>query len=593
MASLRTALTAVVVGLLLLAAGGVATNAWFSTRALLDQTWRDTARMTAARTAKEAAVFLGDADPAVRMTEHLADEGLLDPNDYDAVMDHAVLMLETYPRHTWFSWADEQGALAAALWWPTEDGVELRKDLRVRQEDGQTWHRQWTRTDGEWLEVRNEYTAYDPRTRPWYIEGAKGDGVWVGPYLFLSRQQPGATYALGSRDSEGSLRGVWTSDFECGPLSAYLAGLQVEDSGRVYVVNDDGAVLGHPEGQVAGEGEVLNAADHPDAWLKTAWTHHKGTEPVAVDGLVVAVHPFPASSKVPWNVVVVVPEDELYGVARAQARQAAQLTLALLLLAVVWGLLFSRYLANAVRAVERQMGQIARFELSDVELSEKPSAFREINQMSTAHDHMKHGLRSFARYVPRQLVDQLMQGGTEATRGGSERVVTVLFCDIAGFTTLVEAGEPKVVFAALSAYLTEMDEIIEDEDGCVVQYLGDAIMAVWGAPAEDPDHAQKAVVAARRMREAIGRRIQEAPGQGWPELHTRIGLHTGPCLIGNVGAAERFSYTIVGEGVRTAEHMEGLNKKHGTQLLVSDATASRLRAPLQTEAVEPGVNRVM
>jgi adenylate cyclase len=212
--------------------------------------------------------------------------------------------------------------------------------------------------------------------------------------------------------------------------------------------------------------------------------------------------------------------------------------------------------------------------------------FSEINRMSRAHDHMKTGLRSFGRYVPRQLVAQLMRTGQEARVGGEVREVTVLFTDIVGFTTIVEREEPDIVLAALSDYLTEMNMLIQTEDGTVAQYLGDAIMAFWGAPEPRPDHALSACRAALHIRDKVQQLIEAAPQKGMPALPTRIGVNTGACMVGNIGAAERFSYTILGDPVNTASRIEGLNKEYGTTVLIGERTAELVADHLLVRPVD-------
>lgn len=589
--SIRLVLTTVVVTLLLLVSAGVGLNAFFSSRAALDESWHRNANSLADRTSKEAALFLVGARAAVRQAEAETDAGHLDPQDDEAVMAYALRVLHANAHFTWFSWSDESGTLAAALWWPTPEGIVLRKLLRV-QRDGGSWNRQWEERDGVWQLVVDEQGDYDPRARPYYQIGAarQEGGVWVDPYLFVTRMEPGVTFVSPSRTPEGALRGVWTSDFECGAISDYLATLKVGETGRVYVLDQSGAVVGHPEGQVAGDGAILNAADHPDPMLASAWKALEAREHApgafAFDTLLAAAHAFPEESGIPWTVLTVVPAEELYGAATQEVRRTAIITALLLLVALVLGTVFSQHLARSVIRVEAEMDRIARFDLSAAALADRPSMFREINAMGDAHDRMKQGLMSFGRYVPRQLVEQLMQGGDEARVGGEVREVTVLFCDIAGFTTLVEATPPERLVSALSEYMTCMNRLIVEEEGSVAQYLGDAIVAVWGAPRRVESHGLRATRAAVRMCALVDALIQEAAEKGFPEFHTRIGVYTGPCIVGNIGAEERFNYTILGEARTQAERLEGMNKRYGTSLLICENTAERVGGSFELRPIE-------
>jgi adenylate cyclase len=193
--------------------------------------------------------------------------------------------------------------------------------------------------------------------------------------------------------------------------------------------------------------------------------------------------------------------------------------------------------------------------------------------MAEAAQSMKEGLRSFGRYVPTGLVRQLIRSGTEATLGAEIRELTVLFTDIAGFTPIVESTPPDKVLDALGEYLEGMNVKIGDEGGTVCQYLGDAIMAFWGAPVEQPDHALRACRAALTMRRWSHHLVADAPARGLPALPTRFGVNTGDVMVGNIGAPQRFNYACLGDPVNTAARLEGLNKAYGTQILVGQQTA--------------------
>lgn len=571
MLSIRSVLMAGGVLALLMTSVVVGGYATVSTRRVLERSWQQQVENVADRTSGQIEVFLARAEPTVQMAEGQADAGLLDLDDPMALLDFNTRVLRHNPGHTWFSWADEQGTLASALWWPSDQGPILSRDLRLQTEEG-TWERRWEEHGGEWLLVSERWTDYDPRGRPYYRDSIASEGVWTSPYVYLSRGQAGVSYVLPSRDDERKLRGAWSSDFECGPIADYLASLRIGQTGRAYLVDAEGVLVAHPDGVLDEEGELLRAQTHPDPWLRAAWSAGPGS--FAEGGLVGAHRTLDSGPE--WTLLVVLPKSELYATAQSQERQLALFTALLLILALGVAALFARRFSEAVSAVEQQMKRIARFELNEVALADYGTVLREVRSMGHAHDRMKEGLRSFARYVPQQLVQQLMQRGEEAHLGGEERVLTVLFCDIAGFTTLMEGNEPMDVLGALTETMTELDRIIEGAGGTVVQYLGDAILAVWGAPEPMEHHALRATQAAMAMRERVDDLVAAAEAEGRPALRVRIGLHTGPCIVGNVGSEQRFSYTVLGEAVHRAEQVQDANKVHGTRVLLTAETAAEL-----------------
>lgn len=177
----------------------------------------------------------------------------------------------------------------------------------------------------------------------------------------------------------------------------------------------------------------------------------------------------------------------------------------------------------------------------------------------------------FSLYLPPLVVERMVAGGRMPELGGEEREVTVLFSDIAGFTAISEACDPAALVQGLNTYFSTMTDIIEAHGGFVDKYIGDAIVAVFGAPVNDPRHAEQAVRAAMQMRAAL-RAEPERFSLAGLQLKTRIGLNTGRVLIGNIGSPRRFNYTAMGDAVNLASRLEGANKVYGTSILVSEDT---------------------
>lgn len=233
-------------------------------------------------------------------------------------------------------------------------------------------------------------------------------------------------------------------------------------------------------------------------------------------------------------------------------------------------LAITRRISKPLTDLALDMAHIQDFDLdSDVEVR---SRIREVAKMKTALDNMKKGLRSFKRYVPADLVSELIQLGREAHLGAENRTLTILFSDIRDFTTLSETLPPAKLAESLAVYLEGMTTAILAEGGTIDKYIGDSVMAFWGAPHEAADHAERACRAALRCQEFIARRFGAERRADEPEFVTRIGVHTGTAYVGNFGFAERLSYTAIGDNVNLASRLEGVNKLYGTRLLVSEAT---------------------
>ncbi len=179
---------------------------------------------------------------------------------------------------------------------------------------------------------------------------------------------------------------------------------------------------------------------------------------------------------------------------------------------------------------------------------------------------------AFSHYVPGKVVNELLRNPDMLRLGGEERVMTVIFSDVAGFTAISEKLSPTELVAFLNEYLTAMTDIILSYDGIIDKYEGDAIMAEFGAPLPDPDHARKACLAALEMQKTLAGMRDKWKAEGKPELRARVGVNSGPMVIGNMGSREIFDYTVMGDNVNLSSRLEGANKIYGTYIMCSEAT---------------------
>ncbi len=184
---------------------------------------------------------------------------------------------------------------------------------------------------------------------------------------------------------------------------------------------------------------------------------------------------------------------------------------------------------------------------------------------------MISALDSFARYVPIELVRELLERGEVARIGGTTETLSILFTDIEGFTSLSERLEPEELTSHMAEYFSAMLEVIGEEKGTVDKFIGDAIVAFWGAPARNDRHAQSAVRAVLRASARLDSMNAAWERQGQPPLYTRFGLNTGAAVVGNVGAPERLNYTVLGDAINLASRLESLNRFYGARVLAAQS----------------------
>jgi len=222
-------------------------------------------------------------------------------------------------------------------------------------------------------------------------------------------------------------------------------------------------------------------------------------------------------------------------------------------------------------------------------------------------DVMAHGLEerdrirsTFGRYVSEDVAKKVLSGPDGARMGGEVREVTVLFSDLRGYSTISEMLSPTDTVEFLNEYLSVMNEVIDGHGGVIIEFLGDAILAVFGAPGDLEGHPERAVRCAMAMRDALGvfnERMNaegRAPWQrkGMAALGQRIGIHTGAVVAGNLGSRVRVKYAVIGDAVNVASRCEGLNKALGTDILCTSATWERLPDDLKGRLTDRGGHEV-
>ena len=192
----------------------------------------------------------------------------------------------------------------------------------------------------------------------------------------------------------------------------------------------------------------------------------------------------------------------------------------------------------------------------------------------------------FSRYVTKSVVDELIKNPDMVKLGGEKKELTVFFSDVAGFTTISERLTPEELVALLNEYLTAMTNIVLSYDGMIDKYEGDAIMAVFGAPIHYDDHPTRACYVSLDMQNELINLRKKWKEEGRPELHVRIGLNTGPMVVGNMGAADRLDYTVMGDSVNLGARLEGANKAYGTHIMISEFTYEKCKNDIESRFLD-------
>jgi adenylate cyclase len=380
---------------------------------------------------------------------------------------------------------------------------------------------------------------------------------------------------------------VLTVDFNLNQLSEFVAALKLSSRGQVFLFTPDGKLVAHPTvravekkgGGTAGELTTVAKSGDPVAETLLATIGNavddarELTLTVGGERWMARVRPFSIDDNAQaarWLVAAVAPEADFLGGVRKTTVTALLISTVALCGALILAVLLANRVSRPLLRLAEEMNRVGSFEL---DLAPQPKTmFVEIARMGEALDKMKRGLHSFASYVPRDLVRTLVASGREAKLGGETATLTVFFSDLAGFTTLSETMKPDELVAQLGGYLDEMTRTIERGGGTVDKFIGDGIMAFWGAPLPDENHAARALVAALRCQERLEAMRARADGAWMRGVETRIGLATGAVVVGNIGTPERMNYTVMGDTVNLAARLESLSKLYGTLLLAEESS---------------------
>ena len=420
-----------------------------------------------------------------------------------------------------------------------------------------------------------EDTDYSVTEQEWFrVTKESNDEQW-STLTSLPRGDRLAAAFSAPVDIDKKPAGVVAIIIELTRVSNFLSQLTVGKSAGAFILERDGKVVAAPDPDASELMELKT--DHPlfpvavDA-IQNARAYEPGegqpfNTTVTRDGkayqVVITPISFPG-----WSLVTVVPESEFLGPVQMTIRN---LLIGLAVLIVFAGLLSAwlaqRLIAAPLIKVVNEIRHVERFDLDKVE--RHPSRLAEIENLSGAIGDMAQGLAAFRKYIPADLVKRLISDGNGARLGGAVRTMSVMFVDLAGFTGMSERLGDRII-PLLSRYFDCVAVQIQNQNGTIDKFIGDAVMAFWGAPSPNPDHAVdccRAALACRRAMEEAG--LVDDHGE---RVRIRIGINSGDMLVGNIGSEVRLNYTVIGDAVNIASRLEGTNKAYGSTIIIGPET---------------------
>lgn len=438
----------------------------------------------------------------------------------------------------------------------------------------------WFYLNEEFKEVGHESLAakdFNTVLRPWYVGAAKTRQLfWTGLYPFVPTMEKGISIGNPLYDANGDLEAVIGADVTFSLLSNFLSRQKIGKTGRVFILDRQGKVVAPDLLPSAEENSGINSELIAAAYL------HYSQNPSQPDFVIKrhGVEYLAYLSSLPhvfgsdWILLSLAPLDDFLGQMIGTLHEVVAISLLILLLSGIVVVYFASRISSPIVQLSKEVDKISQLDLdSNTRVS---SRIKEIILMDNSIAAMRLVIRSFARYVPKEIVKDLFLKKEEIALGGELKEITIFFSDIAGFTSIAESHPIETVIPLLAEYFHEMSKIILESHGTIDKFLGDGIMAFWGAPMDFSDHAARACNAALECKAMLIKLNQKRKDAHLPEFQTRFGINTGKAIVGNIGTEDRMNYTVIGDAVNITSRLQEVDKIYQTSIIISEDTYKQL-----------------
>ncbi len=389
---------------------------------------------------------------------------------------------------------------------------------------------------------------------------------WTDIYTFVDTQKPGISVSKPIYKNQ-TLVGVIGADFSFNAFSKFLLQQKIGKTGKAFVLDENGNVL------IPDKSEINELSfrkklliRHFDKYKKTL--NRNFIFEVENSKYLAYIENLPKNYKKNWLILVLVPFSDFFAELVQTQFQIAFITLIILLISILIIIYFSKRISQPIVILSKEIDKITNLDLS----SEKriDSQIIEIKTMDTSIVRLRNALRSFAKYIPRDVVKNLLEIGKEIDLHVDKKELTIFFSDIKDFTSLVETYSLDKLMPQLTEYFDGLSKLILANHGTIDKYIGDSVMAFWGAPLDIEDHSYYACITALRCLAFVNHFNKKYKDAGNPEFYTRFGINTGNVVVGNIGTEERMNYTVLGDAVNTAARLQLTDKIYHTNIIISE-----------------------
>ncbi|WP_029448200.1 adenylate/guanylate cyclase domain-containing protein [Candidatus Odyssella thessalonicensis] len=464
---------------------------------------------------------------------------------------------------------------------PKKAKIAVRMVERSGHDTRETWS--YFDDDSKILETEElppSQVLYNHKVREWYQRALQTRSqIWTSIYIFSTTGLPGVANATPLSTYEGQYFGVIGSDIPLDGFTEILKNIHFE--GLSLILTKKGEIVASPFEErparvsfTAADTQLRTVKDLTNKLPAEAFRLYQTNNldkfifTYENQTYIASFKEYDTATFKDWIYVFIMPIDTLIG----EIKQTQQDTLIISFVIFILSIIFITYLAHRISRpiiqLSQQANRISSFDLSYPE--QVHSGIKELQQLQQSINTMRTSLVSFGKYVPKKLVRTLLDKGEEVKIGGKSKKITIMFTDIADFTTISETYPADKLVNHLSEYFEELTQIIDSVNGTVDKFIGDAIMSFWGAPNIDREQAMHACTAALLCQKRLNDLNRKWNFEKKPLLNTRIGIHCGEAIVGNMGASWRMIYSVLGDNVNLAARLEGLNKYYHTSVIISE-----------------------
>lgn len=466
--------------------------------------------------------------------------------------------------------------------------------ITIRNQDGKPYEllEYYNKNDRLVLSETVSKSSYDPRLRQWYIDAKSSKEVRTETSVsesIMTKEQVIKT-ASPLLDSNNNVWGVIATNLSLKALSQLLKDNVISPGSILFIVDNKQNIVASSNLELVSSVKELEETplivnQLKDNLYKKAHEIYKQDKEerfqFTTNGKTYIAdftrfkESFYDTFGKKWMFVSLVPFDEVFSVFLQSQQDSFGIYLFAFILVLLRIIILSRKLSEPIEELTEEANKIRDFQFEgDVKIDSK---IKEVRTLTHTMQTMKVSLKSFTKYMPRRLVMRLLEKNQDIQLGGESKKLTIMFTDVAGFTTVSEGMTPQALMTHISDYFEQLTQIIIHQGGTIDKYIGDAIMAFWGAPDEDTLRSFHACRAALLCQHALETLNANWLRQSKPVLNTRMGIHCGEVVVGNMGSSERMNYTLIGDAVNLSSRLEGTNKFYGTKIIVSHAVYEEVK----------------